>query len=81
MHCLQQHFEDKSFQDRFAKCYEVIRQYTEYESKDIKLNRALTKACHPVIATHCQVSVDLIKEFAKTSDFLDFICCDTLISI
>lgn len=55
MQCLQENFETDDFKGRYKNCYEELRKFTEYESKDIKLNRALTKACRPVIDAHCNV--------------------------
>ncbi|CAI5443373.1 unnamed protein product [Caenorhabditis angaria] len=53
MMCLQQNFEKEQFKMKHADCYNEIRRFTEMEAKDTKLNRLLTKACKPVISTHC----------------------------
>lgn len=54
MNCLQEHFEKKEFMRKYAQCHKELVRFTEMESKDTKLNRALTKACRPVIAAHCE---------------------------
>uniref|UniRef100_A0A914W435 Golgi apparatus protein 1 n=1 Tax=Plectus sambesii TaxID=2011161 RepID=A0A914W435_9BILA len=55
MQCLQDNFETEDFQARYKQCYAELKKFTEYESKDVKLNRALSKACRPVIEAHCNV--------------------------
>ncbi|KAK6025173.1 cysteine rich repeat-containing domain protein, partial [Ostertagia ostertagi] len=45
MSCLQDNFEKKEFIKRHPGCHKEIVRFTEMESKDTKLNRALTKAC------------------------------------
>ncbi|KAK6056169.1 cysteine rich repeat-containing domain protein [Cooperia oncophora] len=54
MTCLQDNFEKKEFIKRHPICHKEITRFTEMESKDTKLNRALTKACKPVIKAHCE---------------------------
>lgn len=53
MMCLQQNFETDAFKKKYHQCYQEITKFTEMEAKDTKLNRALSKACKPVISTHC----------------------------
>uniref|UniRef100_A0A914H8J5 Golgi apparatus protein 1 n=1 Tax=Globodera rostochiensis TaxID=31243 RepID=A0A914H8J5_GLORO len=53
MHCLQEHFEQKEFKDRYGRCYTEVERFTQMESRDTKLNRLLTRACRPVISTYC----------------------------
>ncbi|XGW08842.1 hypothetical protein V3C99_011284 [Haemonchus contortus] len=54
MTCLQENFEKKEFIKRYPLCHKEISRFTEMESKDTKLNRALMKACKPVIKVHCE---------------------------
>ncbi|KAK0393485.1 hypothetical protein QR680_000235 [Steinernema hermaphroditum] len=54
MHCLQEHFETKDFKDRHQKCYQAVVAFTKMQAKDTQLNHALTRACRPVIQTHCE---------------------------
>ncbi|WKX97247.1 hypothetical protein Q1695_013144 [Nippostrongylus brasiliensis] len=54
MNCLQEHFEKKEFVKHHPTCHKELVRFTEMESKDTKLNRALTKACRPVIQAHCE---------------------------
>ncbi|KAJ1370206.1 hypothetical protein KIN20_031890 [Parelaphostrongylus tenuis] len=54
MNCLQENFERKEFMRKHQLCYKEIARFTEMEAKDTKLNRALTKACRPVIIAHCE---------------------------
>ncbi|VDK41856.1 unnamed protein product [Anisakis simplex] len=53
MRCLQEHFEEQEFIRRHKTCYEKVSEFTRMEAKDTALNRALTKACKPVITTYC----------------------------
>uniref|UniRef100_A0A915AS27 Golgi apparatus protein 1 n=1 Tax=Parascaris univalens TaxID=6257 RepID=A0A915AS27_PARUN len=53
MRCLQDHFEEKEFMSKHRRCYEELSEFTKMEVKDTALNRALTKACKPVISTYC----------------------------
>lgn len=55
MRCLQDHFEEKEFISKHRRCYEELSEFTKMEVKDTALNRALTKACKPVISTYCSV--------------------------
>lgn len=66
MNCLQEHFEKKEFMRKYAQCHKELVRFTEMESKDTKLNRALTKACRPVIAAHCEVGEE---EFGYLFEF------------
>ncbi|RCN32590.1 cysteine rich repeat-containing domain protein [Ancylostoma caninum] len=54
MDCLQQHFEKPEFIRKHNLCHKELVRFTEMEAKDTKLNRALTKACRPVITTYCE---------------------------
>ncbi|EYC08555.1 hypothetical protein Y032_0065g3610 [Ancylostoma ceylanicum] len=54
MDCLQQHFEKPEFIRKHNLCHKELVRFTEMEAKDTKLNRALTKACRPVISTYCE---------------------------
>lgn len=56
MNCLQKHFEEKQFKQKHEVCAKEISKFTELESKDTKLNRLLTQACHPVIQKYCNAS-------------------------
>ncbi|KAL3080502.1 hypothetical protein niasHT_038939 [Heterodera trifolii] len=53
MHCLQEHFEQKEFKERYGRCYSEVERFTQMESRDTRLNRLLTQACRPVISTYC----------------------------
>lgn len=33
MNCLQEHFEQKEFKDRYPKCYNEVEKFTNMESK------------------------------------------------
>ncbi|CAD6195709.1 unnamed protein product [Caenorhabditis auriculariae] len=54
MMCLQENFEKDVFKKKYEHCHRELVRFTEMEAKDTKLNRALTKACKPVISTHCE---------------------------
>lgn len=54
MNCLQENMEKLQQQTRHKNCYTELFKFTQMESKDTKLNRLLTKACRPVIQTHCR---------------------------
>ncbi|CAB3405076.1 unnamed protein product [Caenorhabditis bovis] len=54
MMCLQKNFETEAFKRKYPECHSEITRFTEMEAKDTKLNQLLTKACKPVIMTHCE---------------------------
>lgn len=58
MKCLQEHFEEKQFKTRHPSCYRVLAEFTKMEAKDTALNRALTRACKPVISAYCKQYVN-----------------------
>jgi Golgi apparatus protein 1 len=68
MNCLQEQFETKEFKSRHEKCYKAVYEFTKMESKDTKLNRLLTRACRPVIDTHCS---NLINEEIDHGDVME----------
>lgn len=47
--CLQDHLEKLQ-----ESCRKAVQEFTQAESQDIKLNRALSRACKPVIKAHCK---------------------------
>ncbi|KAF8362128.1 hypothetical protein PRIPAC_89051, partial [Pristionchus pacificus] len=53
MDCLQTHMHKEDFIRRHPTCQAAIVKFTQFEAKDTKLNRALTRACRPVIQAHC----------------------------
>lgn len=55
MNCLQKHFEQKQFKEKYTVCAREVGKFTKMESKDTKLNRLLTQSCHLVIQNYCSV--------------------------
>ncbi|MFH4980701.1 hypothetical protein AB6A40_007410 [Gnathostoma spinigerum] len=53
LNCLQEHFQETEFINRWAQCAKEVAKFTKMQAEDTKLNALLVRACKPVIQTYC----------------------------